>query len=130
MKFSKEEENKIALFSPLFKQCARLLRHCWNDLLYGECTEEEVGDILTKLEPKEHGYICPEDYMTVDECLRYLNMPRKQFYDRIVHRRKLQPHYFKNKSMGYRRDEVERYLQENRCYEWKRLAKKNKRERK
>jgi len=130
MELSDIEKNKVKGLSPMLKLALKLLTDCINKIINGECNESEICESIALLEPKENGYVLPEDYMTVDECLRLLNMDRAQFYEKVVNKDNLKITYFKNKSLGYKRSDIERYLQKNRDKESRRLFLRNKRKEK
>ena len=127
MELSDDEKKKVKGLSPMLKLALNLLTNCINKIIDGECNEDELCESMARLEPKTNGYILPEDYMTVDECLRMLNMDRAQFYEKVVNKNNLNITYFKNKSLGYKRSDIERFLQKNRDKESRRLFCKNKR---
>lgn len=127
MELNADEKKKVKMLSPIFRQAFRLLKYCMTELLAGNCDEDEVTDTMTKLTPKEHGYVCPADYWTVDKCLKVLNMDRKQFYDKVVTPNRLRRSVFNNHSLGYKRSDIERFIRRNRDDENERRYKKEKR---
>lgn len=130
MELSDKEKSKVKTLSPMLKLALKLLTDCMKKIIDGECNETELCESMARLEPKENGYVLPEDYMTVDECMRLLNMDRSQFYEKVVNKNNLRITYFKNKSLGYKRSDIERFLYENRDKESKRIFFKNKRKKK
>jgi len=125
MQLSKEEECQMKNLSPIFKQVFRMLKHCMDDLLSGACSEEELSEAIAKVSPQENGYICPYDYLTVDECLKMLNMDRAQFYQKVVHKGGLKREFFNNHSLGYKKSDIERFIRNNKCKEEKRKRRKS-----
>lgn len=128
---SKEEKEKLNKRGPLMKQAYRMLKQCMLDIISGECNEDEVAEMMARVHPKENGYICPDDYWNVDECCRYLNMDRAQFYQKVVRKDRLEPCTFKNRNLGYKRSDIERYLHKHRDKEnHRRMMKVNREKRK
>lgn len=53
-----------------WKLCKQLLR----DLKSGECTDEQIDDLISKTEPRSRGYFREEDFVTADEAMRILRL--------------------------------------------------------
>ena len=54
----------------VWKLCKQILK----DLKSGECTDEQIDDLISKTEPRSRGYFREEDFVTADEALRILKM--------------------------------------------------------
>ena len=124
MELKADEKKKVKMLSPIFRQAFRLLKYCMTELLSGNCNEDEVTDTIAKIAPKEHGYVCPADYWTVDKCLKVLNMDRKQFYEKVVSPNRLKRTVFNNHSLGYKRTDIERFIRTHRDEENERRHRK------
>ncbi len=53
-----------------WKLCKQVLR----DLKSGECTDEQIDDLISKTEPRSRGYFREEDFVTADEALKILKL--------------------------------------------------------
>ena len=63
------ESNKL---SPTMRYAIVVLQNAIKDILCGNCSEEEVVDIISKVNPERHGMIDPNDYINYDEAMKML----------------------------------------------------------
>lgn len=63
------ESNKL---SPTMRYAIVILKNAIKDILCGNCSEEEVADIISKVNPERHGMINPSDYINYDDALKLL----------------------------------------------------------
>ena len=86
-----------------WKLCKQLLR----DLKSGECTDEQIDDLIAKTEPRSRGYFREEDFVTADEAMRILclGQNRNRFFD-LLKVYKIQAQTFNGVKIGYRREEI------------------------
>ena len=86
-----------------WKLCKQLLR----DLKSGECTDEQIDDLISKTEPRSRGYFREEDFVTADEAMRILHLGqnRNRFFD-LLKVYKIQAQTFNGVKIGYRREEI------------------------
>jgi hypothetical protein len=87
----------------VWKLCKQLLR----DLKSGECTDEQIDDLISKTEPRSRGYFREEDFVTADEAMRILHLGqnRNKFFD-LLKVYKIQAQTFNGVKIGYRREEI------------------------
>jgi hypothetical protein len=87
----------------VWKLCKQILR----DLKNGECTEEEIDDLITKTEPRSRGYFREEDFVTADEAMKILRLGqnRNRFLD-LIKVYKIESQTFNGVKIGYRREEI------------------------
>lgn len=87
----------------VWKLCKQILR----DLKNGECTEEEIDDLISKTEPRSSGYFREEDFVTADEAMKILclGQNRNRFFD-LLKVYKIQAQTFNGVKIGYRREEI------------------------
>lgn len=87
----------------VWKLCKQILR----DLKNGECTEEEIDDLISKTEPRSRGYFREEDFVTADEAMRILclGQNRNRFFD-LLKVYKIQAQTFNGVKIGYKREEI------------------------
>lgn len=86
-----------------WKLCKQLLR----DLKSGECTDEQIDDLIAKTEPRSRGYFREEDFVTADEAMRILKLGqnRNRFFD-LLKVYKIQAQTFNGVKIGYKREEI------------------------
>ena len=87
----------------VWKLCKQILK----DLKNGECTEEEIEDLISKTEPRSRGYFREEDFVTADEAMKILclGQNRNRFFD-LLKVYKIQAQTFNGVKIGYRREEI------------------------
>lgn len=87
----------------VWKLCKQILR----DLKNGECTEEEIDDLISKTEPRSRGYFREEDFVTADEAMKILCLGknRNRFFD-LIKVYKIESQTFNGVKIGYRREEI------------------------
>jgi hypothetical protein len=86
-----------------WKLCKQLLR----DLKSGDCTDEQIDDLISKTEPRIRGYFREEDFVTADEAMKILRLGqnRNKFFD-LLKVYKIQSQTFNGVKIGYRREEI------------------------
>lgn len=87
----------------VWKLCRQILR----DLKNGECTEEEIDDLIAKTEPRSRGYFREEDFVTADEAMKILHLGqnRNKFFD-LLKVYKIESQTFNGVKIGYKREEI------------------------
>ena len=87
----------------VWKLCKQILR----DLKSGECTDEQIDDLISKTEPRSRGYFREEDFVTADEAMRILclGQNRNRFFD-LLKVYKIQAQTFNGVKIGYKREEI------------------------
>ena len=86
-----------------WKLCKQILR----DLKNGECTDEQIDDLISKTEPRSRGYFREEDFVTADEAMKILHLGqnRNRFFD-LLKVYKIQAQTFNGVKIGYKREEI------------------------
>lgn len=87
----------------VWKLCRQVLR----DLKNGECTEEQIDDLISKTEPRSRGYFREEDFVTADEAMKILCLGknRNRFFG-LIKLYKIQSQTFNGVKIGYRKEEI------------------------
>jgi hypothetical protein len=87
----------------VWKLCKQVLR----DLKSGECTDEQIDDLISKTEPRSRGYFREEDFVTADEALRILKLGqnRNRLF-MLLKAYKIESQTFNGVKIGYRREEI------------------------
>lgn len=70
----REFDERIKGLSPSFRVCCRMLANAIEQILSGECTEDEIADVITSLNPETKGYKREEDYVTIDKGMKMLGL--------------------------------------------------------
>lgn len=87
----------------VWKLCKLILR----DLKSGECTEEQIDDLISKTEPRSRGYFREEDFVTADKAMRILQLGqnRNKLFELLkIH--KIQARTFNGVKIGYPKEEI------------------------
>lgn len=87
----------------VWKLCRQVLR----DLKNGECTDEQIDDLISKTEPRSRGYFREEDFVTADEAMKILHLGqnRNRFFD-LIKAYKVEAQTFNGVKIGYKREEI------------------------
>ena len=87
----------------LWKLCKQILK----DLKNGECTEEQIEEVVASTEPRKHGYFREEDYVTADQAMKILRLGqnRNKFFD-LIQTYKIESQTFNGVKIGYKRSEI------------------------
>ena len=86
-----------------WKLCKQLLR----DLKSGECTDEQIDDLISKTEPRSRGYFREEDFVNADEAMKILRLGnnRNRFFE-LIKAYKIESQTFKGIKVGYKREDI------------------------
>ena len=87
----------------VWKLCKQVLR----DLKNGECTEEQIDDLISKTEPRSRGYFREEDFVTADEAMKILCLGknRNRFFT-LIKVYKIEAKTFNGVKIGYRINDI------------------------
>lgn len=87
----------------VWKLCKQVLK----DLKNGECTEEQIDDLISKTEPRRYGYFREEDFVTADEAMKILCLGknRNRFFN-LIKVYKIEAKTFNGVKIGYRKEEI------------------------
>jgi hypothetical protein len=87
----------------VWRACKQVL----HDLKNGDCSEEDVDDLLSKTEPRSRGYFREEDFVTADEAMRILELGqnRNRFFA-LLKAYSIHAHTFNGVKIGYKRDDI------------------------
>ena len=85
----------------------RLCKQILKDLKDGNCSEEEIDDLIANTEPRSRGYFREEDFVTADEALRILHLGqnRNKLFS-LLKVYKIESQTFNGVKIGYRREEI------------------------
>ena len=87
----------------VWKLCRQVLR----DLKNGECTEEQIDDLISKTEPRSRGYFREEDFVTAEEAMKILCLGknRNRFFT-LIKVYKIEAKTFNGVKIGYRINDI------------------------
>lgn len=90
--------------------CKRIIR----DVESGECSEDEMNDMLLKTEPRHNGYINPKDYVNADKACKLIGVNRNEFFA-LLRKYHVKVNKINNQPIGYYVKDVEkiRYNERN-----------------
>lgn len=102
-----KRKEKLKALTPAMRMAYRLLRNAAQELLDGECSEEEVSDALSRIAPSSHGYKREEDYATIDEGLRILGMGQNRVgFCNLMKRYGIVNEKFNSVHIGYNKQKI------------------------
>lgn len=87
----------------VWKLCKQVLR----DLKSGECTDEQIDDLVARTEPRSRGYFREEDFVTAEGAMKILGLGqnRNRFFD-LIKVYKIQSQTFNGVKIGYKKEEI------------------------
>lgn len=87
----------------VWKFCKQILR----DLKNGECTDEQIDDIISKTEPRSRGYFREEDFVNSNEAMKILSLGhnRNRFFT-LIKAYDIQAQTFNGMKIGYKKDDI------------------------
>ena len=87
----------------VWKLCKQVLK----DLKNGDCTDEQIDDLVARTEPRNRGYFREEDFVTADEAMKILCLGknRNRFFD-LIKVYKVQAQTFNGVKIGYKKEEI------------------------
>lgn len=86
----------------LWLTCRRIMKA----LKDGSCTDEEVRQVMAMGDAKAHGFVNPNDYLSVEQAMQLLRVHRVKFFQ-LLHLYNVKPHVINGKSMGYYRGDID-----------------------
>ena len=89
----------------VWKFCKQILR----DLKNGECTDEQIDEIVAGIEPHKHGYFREEDFVNSDQAMNMLQLGQnRNLFFTIIKTYKVEARTFKGKKIGYLKSDIVR----------------------
>ena len=101
------EKDKIKKLSPIHRVAYKVLKDATNDLLNGECDEQDIADTLTAINPQAKGYKREDDYVTIDKGMKLLGMGQNRvaFCD-LMRKNGILNEKFNTIKIGYNRQKI------------------------
>lgn len=72
------DEKLLSDKAPIFKVAFNMLKHAMKDILYGNCDEEDVIDVVAKLNPENNDYFRQEDFVNTDKAMEMLQLGKNR----------------------------------------------------
>ena len=104
-----EKDTTELTLSATMKYAMKVLKRAYFEIKHGKCDEDEVEEIITKLNPESHGYIKPSDYCNTDEALKILGFGanRNRLFT-LTKKYGIENHRVNNVPIGFKKAEIER----------------------
>lgn len=102
----KQQEN---MSKPIIKMALMMLENIRQQLINGECDEEDIQDAMTKFHPEKNGYFKQEDFVTADAAMKMLHLGynRVKFFE-LTKEYGIENHKISNQNVGFLRKDIER----------------------
>lgn len=72
------DEKLLSDKAPIFKVAFNMLKHAMKDILYGNCDEDDVIDVVAKLNPENNDYFRQEDFVNTDKAMEMLQLGKNR----------------------------------------------------
>lgn len=100
--------------SPIMKSALKVIDTIREQIVNGECDEDNVAKSLVKLHPSsDKEYINPDDYCNADEAMEMLHLGRNRakFFE-LLKKYKVKNHKVNNQPIGYKIKDIKRIRKE------------------
>lgn len=85
----------------------KMLKNAMDQLVSGECSEEEIDDTIRRLNPDMKGYRCEDDYVTIDEGMKILHFGTNRVgFCKLMRKYGIRNETFNNVKIGYNRNKI------------------------
>ena len=95
--------------SPIMKSALKVIDTIREQIVNGECDEDNVAKSLVKLHPaSDKEYINPDDYCNADEAMEMLHLGRNRgrFFE-LLKKFKVKNHKVNNQPIGYKIKDIQ-----------------------
>ena len=102
----KQQEN---MSKPIIKMALMMLDNIRQQLIDGQCDEEDIQDAMTKFHPENNGYFKQEDFVTADKAMKILHLGtnRVKFFE-LTKEYGIENKKISNQNIGFLRKDIER----------------------
>lgn len=98
------EDDRINRLSPSGRALWKTLRSAMEQLVSGECSEDEIADTMSRLSPDSNGFKREDDYVTIDEGMRIMHFGRNRAgFCNLMKKYGIPNETFNNIKIGYNR---------------------------
>lgn len=85
----------------------RILKSAIDQLVSGQCSDEEIDDTICRLNPCMKGFKCEDDYVTIDEGMRILHFGHNRSgFCNLMKKYGIRNETFRNIKIGYSRQKI------------------------
>lgn len=100
--------------SPIMKSALKVIDTIREQIVNGECDEDNVAKSLVKLHPaSDKEYINPDDYCNADEAMEMLHLGRNRAkFFVLLKKYKVKNHKVNNQPIGYKIKDIKRIRKE------------------
>lgn len=92
---------------PIIRAAYRMLKSATRQLLYGECSEDEIAETLSTISKMESGYKREDDYVTIDEGMRILGFGQNRVgFCNLMKQHGIVNEKFNNVKIGYNKHKI------------------------
>ena len=85
----------------------KMLKGAIDQLVSGECSDEEIDDTIRRLNPDMKGYRCEDDYVTIDEGMKLMHYgTNRAGFCNLMKKYGICNETFKNIKIGYNRKKI------------------------
>lgn len=93
--------------SPLMKEAIRYLKDIFHRMENDECSDEQIGYVLGRVNAENKGYFKKDSFVTYDDAMRILNIGSREAMQKVLARHGVKTHTINNHKVGFLRTEVE-----------------------
>lgn len=98
---------KINKKSLIMQYAIKLLKEVIKDIQSGECSEEEVTELLAKINPENKGYFKEDDFVNYDEAGNMLHLGwNRNRLNHLCKVHKIENFKINNQKVGFKRKEI------------------------
>lgn len=98
---------KIKELSPCMRASCKLLTNAIEQILAGECTEEEIAETMAALNPESKGYKREDDYVTIDKGMKLLGFGQNRTaFCNLMRKNGIVNEKFNTVPIGYNRQKI------------------------
>jgi hypothetical protein len=94
---------------PIIKMALMMLDNIRQQLIDGQCDEEDIQDAMTKFHPENNGYFKQEDFITADKAMKILHLGtnRVKFFE-LTKEYGIENKKISNQNIGFLKKDIER----------------------
>lgn len=78
------------------------------ETLSNDCTDDEVAEAISSINPHRFGFVRESDFANTDECMRYLGIGNRGKFFSLTKENKIENKRFNNMPIGFRKKDMEK----------------------
>lgn len=100
-------QDKMNALPPSMRASCKLLANAIEQIISGQCTEEEITETMAALNPETKGYKREEDYVTIDKGMKMLGMGQNRTaFCNLMRKNGIVNEKFNTVPIGYNRQKI------------------------